>query len=308
MKCLLVGGAGFIGSWLTKYLTDKGYKVIIIDPQLDLGANKLVLKKVRDFRSNTLLNKATIYKRKFEDIGEKIIKKEKPNICIHLAGYPLEQQFDSHFSVKQLSEDILLTHQVVSAVKKHKVKKFIFLSSIATYGHMDISVNEKAPIQPVTVYGISKASCEFLTTMHLDNWVIVRSTNVYGFGDLHKRVTNTIVNSALQKKKFWINERAWVDFIYIKDLVEGIYKVIEAAPVKEIFHVSGGKAQKLSAFIKCLKPYFDLIYVVRNLKDKPTRGTMENTKARMFLGWSPKMTLEEGIKDYLNYVKKYKFA
>lgn len=308
MKCLLVGGAGFIGSWLTNYLTNKGHKVIIVDPLLDYDTNKLLLKKVRDFRNTVLLKKAILYKGKFEHIGSKIIKKEKPAICIHLAGYPLEHSFDSPFSLKQLSEDVILTHHVVSAVKKFKIKKFIFLSSIAPYGHMDFSVNEKAPVKPVTVYGISKASCEFLTTSHLTNWVIVRSTNVYGFGDLHKRVANTIVASAFSKKKFWINEKAWVDFIYIKDLVEGIYKVIQVAKPKEIFHISGGNAQKLSYFINRLKPYFDMKYEVKSLKDKPTRGTMENTKARILLDWSPHMTLEQGIKDYLQYVHKYKFA
>lgn len=308
MKCLLIGGAGFIGSWLTKYLTDKNYKVVIVDPLLEYEADTLRIKKIRDFRNRSLLKKAILYKERFEEIGEKIIKKEKPKIVIHLAGYPLEHSFDSPFSLKQISQDSVLTYRIVSIVKKYPIKKFIFLSSIAAYGNFDYSVNENAAIKPATVYGVSKASSEFLITSHLDNWVIIRSTNLYGFGDLHERSTNTIINSAIKNKKFWINENSWLDFIYIKDLVEGILKVIALAPSKEIFHITGGRACKLSSFIKYLRPYYKLKYEIKYLDDKPNRGTMDNSKARTILDWYPKMNLEKGIKDYLKYVKKYKFA
>jgi len=307
MKCLLIGGAGFIGSWLTKYLTDKGFPVVIVDPIHEFGTDMSHIQKVRDFRNKFLLKKATIYKGRFEEIGEKIIKKEKPQIIIHLAGYPLEHSFDSPLSLKQLTEDSALTYQIVLAVKKYPIKKFIFLSSIASYGNFEFSINEKATIRPVTVYGVSKASGEFLTTSYLDNWVIIRSANVYGFADLHKRSVNTILNSALRNEKFWINDKAWLDFIYINDMVEGIHRTITHGPTKEIFHITGGNAQKLSSLIDYLHPHFKLKYQIKHL-DKPSRGTMDNSKARMMLDWSPKMNLEKGIKDYLQYVKKYNFA
>jgi len=308
MKCLLIGGAGFIGSWLTKYLTDIGNKVIIIDPLIQYEDDTPNSQKVREFRNKKLLKKAVIYKRRFEEIGEKIIKKEKPQIVIHLAAYPIEYSFDSPFSLKQLTEDITLTYQIVSLSKEYRIKKFIFLSSISAYGNFDYTITETAALHPTTVYGVSKASGEFLVKSHLDNWIILRTTNVYGFGDLHNRSTNAIINKAIKGEKFWINDSAWLDFIYIKDLVEGILKVVSIAPTKEVFHISGGKAQKLSSFIEYLRPYFKLKYETKHLNDRPSRGTMENSKARMVLGWSPKMNLEKGIKDYLKYVKKYNFA
>ena len=308
MKCLLIGGAGFIGSWLTKYLTDIGYKVIIIDPLIQYENDNPNSQKIREFRNKKLLKKAVIYKGRFEDIGKKIIKKEKPQIVVHLAAYPLEYSFDSPFSLKQLTEDITLTYQIVSLLKEYHIKKFIFLSSISAYGNFDYTITETAPLHPTTVYGVSKASGEFLVKSHLDNWIILRMTNVYGFGDLHSRSTNTIINKAIKGEKFWINDSAWLDFIYIKDLVEGILQVISKSAVKEIYHISGGKAYKLSSFVKHLPDFFKLKYNKRYLHDRPIRGTMDNSKARMVLGWTPKMNLEKGIKDYLKYIKKYNFA
>lgn len=308
MKCLLIGGAGFIGSWLTKYLIDMGYKVIIIDPLLQYEDDTLNSQKIRRFREQILLKKAVIYKGRLEEIGKKVIIKERPQIVVHLAGYPLEDSFDSPFSLKQLTEDIAVTYKIVSLSKEYQIKKFIFLSSILAYGNFDYSITETAPLHPTTVYGISKASGEFLVKSHLDNWIILRTTNVYGFGDLHKRSINIIVNKALKGEKFWINDNAWLDLIYIKDLVEGIRQVISKAPVKEIYHISGGKASKLSSFVEHLAKHFKLKYDKRNLNDRPNRGTMDNSKACMMLEWSPNMNLEKGIKDYLKYVKKYDFA
>ena len=57
------------------------------------------------------------------------------------------------------------------------------------------------------------------------------------------------------------------------------------------------------------KKYPKAKYEVKtNLNDRPRRGTLDNTKSRVVLGWEPKYNLEEGISDYLEYVNKYGFA
>lgn len=309
MKCLLIGGGGFIGSWLTKYLIDNGYKVVIIDPFTHLpDEDSQKIKIIRDFRRKKLLKNAIIYEGKFEEIGDDVLKKEKPQIVFHLAAHPLEEAFESPISLKQLTEDVELTYKIILSVKKYPINKFIFLSTISVYGHFDYSITENAPLHPITAYGISKASSEFLIKSNLANWIIIRTTNVYGFGDLHNRSTNVIINKIINNEKFWINDNVLLDFIYVLDLVQGLLKVISLSPIKEIFHISGGRADKLEPFIKLLSDYYKLNYEIRHLADRSRRGTMENTKARILLNWSPKMDPEKGIKDYLKYVKKYKFA
>lgn len=309
MKCLIIGGGGFVGSWLTHELISRKHQVVVIDPFVfytDWGAVRA--KKIRQFKKDVLLKGAKIYKKKFEDGGEEIIKKEKPDIVIHLAGIPLERVDDFDISLKQLTDDVGMTYKIIMAVKSNPVKKFVFMSSISAYGDCNALIDEEHNLIPKTPYGVMKASGEFLTKSELDNWNVVRTTNIYGFGDMNGRASNIIINKILNKENFWINKNIVMDFIYVKDLVSGIADVALKAPDGETFHISGNNAIGLNDFIKVLQKYFTLNYEVRDIKDRPTRGTMDNKKAKKMIGWSPKMNVETGLADYVKYVKKYKIA
>lgn len=309
MKFLIIGGGGFVGSWLTKEIKSRGHEVVIVDPFIYYSKwNKDRLQKIKKFKSEILLKGVKIYRSRFEDKGEKILLKEKPDIVIHLAGIPLEKIDDFDLCLKQLTGDVGLNYHVIKAVKSHPVKKFVFMSSIAAYGDCDDIITEDFPIIPKTPYGVMKASGEFLTRGELDNWNIVRSTNIYGFGDLNGRASNIIIDKAIRGEKFWINKGIIMDFTYVKDLAAGIADVALKAPVRETFHISGGKAVGLHEFVGLLGEHFDLDYEVKELSDRPKRGTMNNKKAKKMIGWSPKTNLKTGMADYMIYVKKYKIA
>ncbi len=309
MKYLIIGGGGFVGSWLTRDLISKGNSVVIIDPFIyysDLDKDRL--RKINNFKKEYLLKGANIYHEKFEDKGEKILKKEKPNILIHLAGIPLERTDDIAISLKQLTDDVALTYRIIEAAKKVPIKKFVFMSSISAYGDCGDTIDENYRLLPKTPYGVSKASNEFLIKALLNNWNIIRTTNIYGFADLNERACNIIVDKILKGKNFWINKNIMMDFIYVKDLIAGITVVSLKAPAKETFHISGNNAISLIKFVKILKKHFTFEYEIKNIQDRPRRGTMNNAKARKVLGWFPKMSIEKGVSDYIKYVKEYGIA
>ncbi len=309
MKCLLIGGSGFIGSWLAKNLINNGWEVVIIDPFVYYPEQSPdLIKIVTKFRHTELLKGARIYHKRFEDVGLKLLKKEQPDAVVLLASRPLEKPFESEISQSQLFDDVKLTYLVVSALKQYPTKRFVFMSSISAYGDCDDLVKETTPLNPKTAYGISKATGEFLVKSQLENWNVIRTTSVYGFGDLNNRATQVIVNKALHNQKFWINDQYKHDFIYVKDLVDGITQVIASAPQKEIFHISGGQAYPLSKFVDKLKSFFELDFEIRNVDDRPRRGVLDNTKAKQLINWSPKMNLNQGIKDYMELVRRYKIA
>lgn len=309
MKYLIIGGGGFVGSWLTHELVSRGQSVVIIDPFIYYSdSDKDRFRKINNFKKEYLLKGAKIYHKKFEDEGEKILKKEKPDILIHLAGIPLERVDDIEISLKQLTDDVALTYRIIETVKKIPLKKFIFMSSISAYGDCENIIDEEYLLLPKTPYGISKASSEFLIKAQLTNWNIIRTTNIYGFADLNGRACNIIVDKILKGKNFWINKNIMMDFIYVKDLVSGIADVALKAPAKEVFHISGNNAISLMEFVNILKKYFTFEYEVRDIHDRPRRGTMDNKKARKIIGWSPKMNIDKGVADYTKYVKEYGIA
>lgn len=307
MKCLIIGGGGFVGSWLAREMLSRGHRVIIIDPfTYHTNWSDKHIKTINIFKKDFLLKGAKIYRKKFEDGGDKILEEENPDIVIHLAGIPVEKIDDFDISLKQLTDDIGLTYRIVEAVRSSQVKKFIFMSSISAYGDCDKVITEDYPLIPKTPYGIAKASGEFITRSRLDNWNVVRTTNIYGFGDMNGRASNIIISKILNGEKFWINKGIVMDFIYVKDLVAGIADVSLKAPIQETFHISGNKAVGLIKFVKILQEYFDLDYEIKEIHDRPVRGTMHNKKARKIIGWHPKMDIHSGIADYIKYVKKYK--
>lgn len=305
-KALIIGGAGFVGVWLTRELLSRKFDVSIIDPGIhysnwDNKTQKIIIK----FRKENLLKGSKLYKKRFEDGGDNIIKNGEFDYVIHLAGTPLERADDFEFSLKQLTEDIGLTYRVVKSIKSNPVKKFVYMSSIAAYGDCDDVITEKGSLVPKTPYGITKACGEFLVKAELDNWNIIRTTNVYGFGDMNGRASNSIVNKILKGEKFWVNSSIDLDFTYVKDLVSGIADVLEKAPNKETYHISGGKARKLLDFVDQLKKYFQFEYEIRDIQDRPKRGTMDYSKIKKAIGWKPKTDLESGISDYMKYIKQY---
>lgn len=309
MKFLIIGGGGFVGSWFTHELIIRGHKVVVIDPFIyySLWDNKRV-NLIKKFKKDFLHTGAKIYRKKFEDGGDVIMSREKPDIVVHLAGIPLEKMDQFDISLKQLTDDMGLTYRIIKAVKENPVKKFVFMSSIAVYGDCEEEVTEDFPLLPKTPYGIMKASGEFLTKSELSNWNIVRTTNIYGFGDLNERASNTIINKMLTGEKFWVNNSIVMDFIYIKDLVVGIVDVALKAPHQEVFHISGGGAIGLVQYVEMLKKYFSFDYEIKELDDRPKRGTMNNKKAKKIIGWYPRMKIEKGVADYIKYVKKYKIV
>ncbi len=311
-RILIVGGAGFIGSWLTKELVEKGHGVVIIDPLIyHSGIEPKMLKKIIAFREKKLLKGAKLYKKKYSLIGKKILSTFKPEIVIHLAAIPIEKPEDLSIGEKQILSDMPLTYELCRDVAStESVKKFIYLSSVLAYGEHKGLISEAKPLNPSTLYGISKAMGEFTikTMLQKKDWVIVRTTSIYGFGDANFRVSQIFVDRALKGQSIWINKDIKPEFTYIKDLVSGLMKIVEKDVSQQIIHMSGGHAVSLVGFVTELKKYFpELKYEIRkNVNDRPKRGTMNNRKAKQLLSWVPKFSITAGLSDYMDYVKTAK--
>lgn len=319
IRVLIIGGGGFVGSYLTKELINKNYDVSIIDnfkydksPLPQEMQNKIV-----DFRLKELLKGANIYRDEYlsfannqtNDQTNNQINNQKFDIIINLATVPMESD-DKEIIDRQIIGDTALNYRICRDLESFGCKKYIYLSSLFVYGDFeDYSSTEKTSINPRTAYGISKTIGEFLTKTFTKNWNIIRTTSVYGFGDVNNRVTQIIMNKILNSEDFWVND-VYLDFIYVKDLVEGIVKVIESNYTNEIFHISGGFARNLSNFAEIAMENISNSskYDIRTIDDRPKRYTLDNTKARVLLQWEPRWSITEGIVDYVNYIRKYGFA
>jgi len=230
------------------------------------------------------------------------VNKEKPNIIVFLASIPFANFQDKvlQFSVEPAGmTNVLKANEGLNA-------RIVFMSSLFAIGHFDHAVTETTSLEPTTNYGIGKAACEHLIKSFSDNYGIIRTTSVYGPGDINNRVPQIIIENALTNKgDLWVNTAALLDFIYIKDLVEGIKKVMFHSG-KEIFNISGGRALGLIDFIQAVESSVGrkLKYQSNHLDDRSRRGSLVNDKARLVLGWEPKFNLNSGVQDTINIYKE----
>lgn len=299
MKVLLLGGAGFIGSYLTRELIDQGHQVAIIDNGMEsFGYAKIAVSR------NKLLEGSTFIGREIGYLSQ-LVMKNNYDVIVHLAALPLEKEFDSQTSKHQLSADILTTYDAVTLAKQMPNTKFVYMSSLFAYGNYQYGTSEDRALNPITAYGMSKAIGEQMVVSQLQNYNIIRTTSVYGFGDVHPRATNTLLSKAMKREPAEVND-VWLDFIYVKDLAKGIVEVLTSQHNAEAFHISGGRAERLQSYAELVKlqyPMFEYNLVFE--QDRPLRGTLDNSKAKQLLDWEPIYTLAEGFADYMTYVNKY---
>lgn len=309
MNILLIGGGGFIGSYLGAFLLQNKHTVTVVDSDMrdnDTPDDEVV--KISLFRRQELLKDAVGYQMPFKQWSASN-SLAGFDVVVHLAALPLEKK-DPAIERYQILHDIPHTFEIVEKMKAENPDgRIVYMSSQFAYGSYRWSATEDQPIKPETSYGLSKATGEAFVKMSGIKYNIIRTTSVYGFGDQHQRATKIFLNKALKGEEFWVNSSAWLDFIYVKDLANGLRAVIEGSAVNEDFHISGGMCLPLTEYVYRLTKYFPAMkYEVKSLNDRPGRGTMDNTKARMLLGWQPLYSLDTGVEEYVSLAKHYGFA
>lgn len=309
-RILLVGGGGFIGSYIAKKLEENGYSPVIYDIFLNNESFKEIL---RNKTEKIIVEKGDIRDR--ENL-QKIFKKYEPEIVIHLAAISTAKECEKE-KERAISVNIGGTLNILELLKESKsVKKFIYASSSFVYGDfLYFPADELHPTNPKEIYGITKLAAEnlvkYLCNKYRINWTIIRPTAVYGPGDANRRVIRIFIENALSKKPVVVyNEgEETLDFTYITDVVEGFILCIFSDNSKnQIFNISRGEGRKISEVVKILKKIFPTLKVINKSKEikTPLRGELSIKKANYLLGYKPVVSLEEGIQKYVKCLSEGK--
>lgn len=301
MKVLVTGGAGFIGSNLVDNYINLGYEVVVVD---NLSTGKI-----------SFLNpKAKFYE---EDITTKtfleIVKQEKPDIINHHAA-----QIDVQTSIKDPNFDaqvnILGTLNVLEACRKQEEGiKLIYPSSAAVYGVPDyLGVDEEHPVKPISTYGISKHTPEhYIEAYHQlygISYMVLRYANVYGKRQDPKGeggVISILVDCALNNGTFTVfgNGEQTRDFIYISDIVAANMFATEKC-VNTIVNISTNQATSLNDTIIEFEEVIGCQLNKRYGEERKgdiNHSYLTNEKAKNVLGWSPSVSLKDGLLETYKY-------
>jgi UDP-glucose 4-epimerase len=304
MKCLVTGGAGFIGSQVVDRLLQEGHEVVVVD-NLVTGKRKNVPKTVQFYKLDIENPKL-----------ERIFRNERPSIIFHLAA-----QMNVRRSVEDPMFDaqvnVLGTLNVLEQASKHGARKVIFSSSGgAIYGEQQMFPAPESHItQPLSPYGISKLCGEHYLSYYsrLSGLQVVslRYANVYGprqDPEGEAGVVAIFIQKMLHREQAVVygNGRQTRDFVFVEDVVEA--NLMAMGPdVEGTYNVGMGVETSINDLFRIVaeltKVEFKELHGPAK-KGEQARSVVDATKLRHELGWEPKVDLREGLRRTVEYFRE----
>ncbi len=301
MKIIVTGGCGFIGSHLVDKLLECGYKVTILD-NFSTG------------RIENLEHQKGIKNLKIVEVdicNQNKIMKYFMNVdwVFHLAALadivPSIQNPQKYFK-----SNVDGTFSVLQASKKHGIKRFIYAASSSCYGiPSTYPTAETSEICPQYPYALTKNIGEQLVI----HWgklyklpvISLRLFNVYGTrsrtSGAYGAVFGVFLAQKLAKKPFTVvgNGNQTRDFTYVTDISEAFLVAAKSEIKNEIFNVGSGGTHSINKLVKLLKG--DVTYIPKR-PGEPDCTFADITKIRKILGWKPKVSFENGVKEVLKNI------
>jgi UDP-glucose 4-epimerase len=305
VKSLITGGAGFIGSHVAKHCLDLGHQVIVLD---DLsGGFKDHLPQGVTFIKGSITD--------FRLLSE-LFEQHKFDYVYHLAAYAAEGL--SHFIRRfNYNNNLIGSVNLVNESVKHKVKCFVFTSSIAVYGKGQLPMSEDMIPQPEDPYGVAKFAFELdLKAAHEMfglNYVIFRPHNVYGenqnIGDKYRNVIGIFMNQIMQNKPLTVfgdgtQTRA---FSYIDDVAIPISHCVELPEAyNEVFNIGADKPYTINELVNVVGATFDTIPKVNYLQARKEvlHAYSDHSKANRVFNSNSTVSLETGISRMTEWAQK----
>ena|SRR3990167_2641341 len=318
MTILVTGCAGFIGYHLSKRLLSEGHRVVGLDnlnPYYSVELKKNRLKQLTDqpqfaFHPLDLQEKEKINALFQTNTFDKVI---------HLAAQAGVRYSLDH---PQAYIDANLTGflSILEACRQHHIQHLVYASSSSVYGantHYPFSEKDNVD-HPVSLYAASKKANELMahTYAHLFDLPCtgLRFFTVYGpWGRpdmaLFKFTKNILEDKPIEVYNYGDMLR---DFTYIDDIIEGIVRIIPSPPTNKapyrIYNIGHGAPIKLMDFIHAIEKTLNKKAILEKLPlqagDVPLTYA-DTTLLNQDFGFTPKIGIEEGIKEFVTWYKAY---
>lgn len=305
MKVLITGGAGFIGSHIAEKLQQMDAQIMILD----------------NFSGGVLENIPAGVPHVKMDVRDpqlcEWMDQEKFDYIIHQAA-----QVSVPESLKSPQEDesvnISGLVNLLEAARKSGVKRIIFASTAAVYGDVeetDLPIPESLPQNPLSFYGLSKQTAEKYLHLYWINfgleYVILRYANVYGErqgaggegGVIDIFCKKILADAPIQ---IFGDGGQTRDFIHAADVAAANAQALLTSRPNQVYNISTQTEISLNNLIDLLSSLSDHKIDVRHLPPRSgdiLRSVLDSSSARTHLDWQPQVTLDEGLRKLLTFIK-----
>jgi UDP-glucuronate 4-epimerase len=310
---LVTGGAGFIGSHLTRRLLARGDRVTVLDDFNDFYDPARKRENVASFlaRPGYRLVEGDI---RDEAKVDRLYAEGRFDAVVHLAA---RAGVRPSLNEPILYEDVncIGTLRLLEAARRHGPKTFIFGSSSSVYG-----INEKVPFseadevnQPISPYATTKRTGELLcyNYHHLYGFRVacLRFFTVFGPGQRPEMAIHKFTDLLWRDRAVPVfgDGGSRRDYTYVDDIVDGLTAALDLAPGFEILNLGGAETTSLRDLVLwiaeelAVKPRID--YLPAQPGDVPITYA-DVSKAARILGYSPKVPIREGLRRFVSWYRE----
>lgn len=312
MKTVLItGGCGFIGSNLVWLQAHRTHKLVIVDA-LTYAGNK-------DNIAEVLGASVQFYE---ADIADRvrmseIFQEHRPHYVINLAA---ESHVDRSIgdSAPFIQTNVVGTQRLLDLAREYRVEKFLQVSTDEVYGSLELESDERfteySPIKPSSPYAASKAAADMLAVAywktHKVPVVVTRCSNNYGHFQhpekfIPRAITEAVAGRPIPIYSTGVHVRDW---IHVSDHCDGLWRAMVDGRPGEVYCFGGdcerNNTEVARHILRLLGKPTNVIEYIMDRKGHDLRYAVDFTKASLELGWSPRMSLDAGLLDTVEWYRK----
>jgi dTDP-glucose 4,6-dehydratase len=312
MKLLITGGAGFIGSnYVYTHLEHKPQDELVVLDALTYSGHKEHLTEALEqgvrFVEGRIENR---------ELVRQLFEQEKFDAVVHFAA---ETHVDR--SIKDpalfIRSNVEGTQVLLDAARDFGVARFHQISTDEVYGDLGFGstehFTENSPIRPSNPYSASKAAADLLCLAYKRTYglavTVSRCSNNYGPFQSRENLIPLMIERALKGEELPVygtgeNIRDW---LFVRDHCEAILAILERGRLGEVYNIGADNDQSNLNVVKMILKMTDkpesLIRFVEDRKGHDERYSMGYDKLKTELGWTPKVSFEQGMRATLDWYK-----
>lgn len=295
MKCVVTGGAGFIGSHVVDLLIKEGHKVVVFD-DLTTGREENLNKKAKFYKRDVAVSI-----KKFQD------KCRGADVIFHLAAWArVPRSIEDPIGTNRVN--VQGTLNMLQIARNMKIKRFVYSSSSSVYGKKGNPVRkENMELEPLSPYALQKKIgeeyCKMFTTLFDMEAVALRYFNVYGPRQLTKGAYSLVVGKFLDQKKkgepmpIFGDGKQTRSYTYVSDVARAnLLAATKKIPNKfEAFNIGTRVETSVNEIADMIGGKKKIITPHPWGKYEERRKAANFSKASKILGWKPLVDIETGI-------------
>lgn len=297
MKCLLLGGAGFLGSHLADTLLETGHSVRIFDRPHRHRYRVFGAGEAMEWMEGDVLDPAQV---------EQAL--DGCEAVVHLASTTLPRSSNAN-PVYDVETNLVGTLRLLELVRRRKPLRLVFVSSGGTvYGPpKGIPIAETHPTEPICAYGIAKLAIEkyLYLERHLHglDYCILRLANPYGERQpvgAGQGAVSVFLDKAIRDEPItiWGDGTVVRDYFHVSDAALALARAVTYGGEVRLFNIGSGRGESLNAIVDAIEAQIGRPVRREHLPgrafDVPA-NVLDTARAREHLGWAPRVPLAEGL-------------